>query len=497
MKSLGDNLKKIGFLSTKIGDWLSLERTKEFYLQGLSKSYDVVLIENELHLKKEIDDCDIVINFFGVLGWNFRDCIKKPVIYCLHGGAILDYEYLIKKSKFIYETDCFIVNCESDRLVLKKIFKNEVLTHLLKLPVSKDINIKYDKDTCKSILSIEEECFVLGYVGRILPQKNLHQAINLLSLVKKKITSKVKMIVIGDYWSDYPILNWQNSNDEYLVYIKSLIKNYNLESDIIQYQSNLSNEELSLCYSAMNCLIHPTNSLDENFGYTPIEAMKCGTPVVGNSYGGLKDSIVHNVTGFLLDTWVTKSGIRSEYLNSLSFIDKLYKEADFREYVEKKCIERASVFYSFDRCSEDLLKIVEDFCISKKTERVLTGNVKLLKYDVNNYLPLKERPWTYYQYVSDLYCSSSLNKLFFDKIFYIRTFSDFYVKKNKIHFKDPTWPVVIPYTMKIEEILFSCYDCQSISDLKSKLEWDLDNSLIFDLIEIGALIFSYKSSNEC
>ena len=40
---------------------------------------------------------------------------------------------------------------------------------------------------------------------------------------------------------------------------------------------------------------------DEPFGYSLVEAMACGTPVIANSRGSMGELIAHGVTGFLVD----------------------------------------------------------------------------------------------------------------------------------------------------------------------------------------------------
>ncbi len=40
---------------------------------------------------------------------------------------------------------------------------------------------------------------------------------------------------------------------------------------------------------------------DEPFGYSVVEAMACGTPVIANARGSMGELITHGVTGFLVD----------------------------------------------------------------------------------------------------------------------------------------------------------------------------------------------------
>jgi glycosyltransferase involved in cell wall biosynthesis len=55
---------------------------------------------------------------------------------------------------------------------------------------------------------------------------------------------------------------------------------------------------LSILYSAADVFVIP--SVQEAFGQTALEAMACGTPVVGSSVGGIPEIVQDNVTGYLV-----------------------------------------------------------------------------------------------------------------------------------------------------------------------------------------------------
>jgi D-inositol-3-phosphate glycosyltransferase len=56
--------------------------------------------------------------------------------------------------------------------------------------------------------------------------------------------------------------------------------------------------ELKYYYSAADIFI--TTPWYEPFGITPLEAMACGTPVIGANVGGIKFSVVDGETGYLV-----------------------------------------------------------------------------------------------------------------------------------------------------------------------------------------------------
>jgi starch synthase len=51
-----------------------------------------------------------------------------------------------------------------------------------------------------------------------------------------------------------------------------------------------------------------SDNIQESFGLAPVEAMAAGLPVVGSDWDGLRDTIEHDVTGFLIDTILPSRG---------------------------------------------------------------------------------------------------------------------------------------------------------------------------------------------
>jgi len=66
----------------------------------------------------------------------------------------------------------------------------------------------------------------------------------------------------------------------------------------VSFTGHRARGELSMYYAAADVFV--TTPWYEPFGITPLEAMACGTPVVGSDVGGIRYSVRDGETGFLV-----------------------------------------------------------------------------------------------------------------------------------------------------------------------------------------------------
>lgn len=100
-------------------------------------------------------------------------------------------------------------------------------------------------------------------------------------------------------------------HEEELAYVKTLAERKGVVLDVLV---GLGVEELKSLYSrAQLCVYAPVM---EPFGLVPLEAMACGTPVVGVGEGGVQESVLHERTGMLVERDAQKFGAAIQYLLS-------------------------------------------------------------------------------------------------------------------------------------------------------------------------------------
>ena len=108
-------------------------------------------------------------------------------------------------------------------------------------------------------LNIDDDCFLVGNVGRLCPQKNQEFLIDVFYLVNQKINSK--LIIIGE--------------GELEKNLKTHIKELGLKDKVIIHKPVKKIEDY---YQAMDIFVLP--SLYEGIGIVNIEAQACGLKVI-------------------------------------------------------------------------------------------------------------------------------------------------------------------------------------------------------------------------
>jgi len=132
-----------------------------------------------------------------------------------------------------------------------------------------------DKDTCRRMLDLDPDSIVISFGAADVG--NRRKGIRELLAALSKVDSNDKLVL--------------------LIFGKSLPQIGPIDIPSIHFGFVESPALLSAIYSASDIFVIP--SLEEAFGQTALEALSCGTPVVGFQTGGIPDMVIHGKTGLL------------------------------------------------------------------------------------------------------------------------------------------------------------------------------------------------------
>ena len=129
---------------------------------------------------------------------------------------------------------------------------------------------------------IQKDFFLLS-VGELSPRKGFDFLIESISMIPITIRPKLKLACNAV----------QEAEKKHL---EDLANRHQVELELLHNQDN---KQLALEYNrALFCVYSP---VQEPFGLVPLEAMACGTAVIGVKEGGVVESIVHEHTGLLVE----------------------------------------------------------------------------------------------------------------------------------------------------------------------------------------------------
>jgi glycosyltransferase involved in cell wall biosynthesis len=176
----------------------------------------------------------------------------------------------------------------------------------------------------------------IAYLGRIVQPKGVHLAIKAVRKYNKTATVPIKLKIAGKHYAD-------DSNDTYW---KDQIEPE--LDDFIEYVGFIKEDEAkSEFLSNARGLIIPS-IFDEPFGMVMIEALACGTPLVGLDSGAIPEIITKD-NGIIVLKQANESDTidaLASAIGNLANIDRAVCRQDFetRFTIERMCQEHIEVY---------------------------------------------------------------------------------------------------------------------------------------------------------
>jgi D-inositol-3-phosphate glycosyltransferase len=202
-------------------------------------------------------------------------------------------ERLQIEEQAVAEADLIIAECPQDREDLINYYQADI-SRISVVPCGFSAKEFYpvSQQIARSILNLPQNEFIILQLGRMVPRKGIDNVIRALGQLKANGVKKIKLLVVGGKSEKL-----ENSGCKEYQRLKQLAKDLNIDNSVI-FTGQRSRSQLKLYYAAANIFV--TTPWYEPFGITPLEAMACGTPVIGSNVGGIKYSVINKTTGLLV-----------------------------------------------------------------------------------------------------------------------------------------------------------------------------------------------------
>lgn len=155
-----------------------------------------------------------------------------------------------------------------------------------------------DKNYSRRKIGYSTKDKIILFVGRIEKRKGIDTLIEALPKTAKKLgqaeAKNIKLIIVGGNPLKRKMIKEEIKEFSRL---EKIVKKLSLEK-IINFVGGKPQDELKYYYSAADIVCVP--SYYEPFGMVTIEAMACGTPVIGSRVGGIQTTIKNGKNGFLV-----------------------------------------------------------------------------------------------------------------------------------------------------------------------------------------------------
>jgi D-inositol-3-phosphate glycosyltransferase len=197
------------------------------------------------------------------------------------------------EDRLVAEADRIIAECPQDEEDLIRLY-NADPARVTIVPCGFDPTEIWpiSKPLARFALGLPPDEKVILQLGRLVPRKGIDTAIRGFAGLVKDYGVEARLLVVGgDSENPDPVLTPEMAR------LLQIARESGVE-DRVTFVGRRGREALKYYYSAADIFV--TTPLYEPFGITPVEAMACGTPVVGSNVGGIKFTVRDGETGYLV-----------------------------------------------------------------------------------------------------------------------------------------------------------------------------------------------------
>jgi len=225
-----------------------------------------------------------------------------------------------------------------------------------------------DKKFCRRLWRLPEDDLLVLYLGRL----SVATKMDFLPLFR---TFKETLKAIPNAWL---LLAGQEHPFGFAQQLYHFADEVGVRDRLIML-TEPSEDAKPLLYNSADVFLSLSDTLQESFGLTVLEAMACGLPVIASDWDGYRELVIDGVTGYLIPTWWG----RCDTPFNLIALTGVWETEHF--YLSQ------SVALDVGRLQEALLTLLSDPEMREEMGR--QGRARAKDFDWENIVPLYERLW--------------------------------------------------------------------------------------------------------
>ena len=329
-------------------------------------------IRREEMTKELILKSDIIVGTIDEMLLKTRERVGKhlPYIWFQCGNVTRSFPDMRSNHKYFKSTDVIICACEAELEITRKFFTNVQLRYV---PLVYDDSVFFPleesaRQGIRRQMGLGPEDKLLLYPGRLELEKNVPTLLKIFSVVRSLVPN-LNLALVGTAF-EQPFTEFGVYPVSMMGTLTKICRTLGIPEGNIVFMDNIEPADLRNLYSAADAVVNLTLLHDENFGLAQVEAMGCGTPVVGTNWGGLKDTIIEGETGYKVSTVASSAlGVKVDWWEGIhKIVTLLTAEESERQSFRERSWKHASEKFSFAPFKERMESVLADCMDLKESE---------------------------------------------------------------------------------------------------------------------------------
>lgn len=248
------------------------------------------------------------------------------------------------EERLVREADHVIAECPQDLQDLMEFYGTDPgRTTIVPCGFDPDEMYPIEKRAARRHIGVDPDTPHFLQLGRMVPRKGVDTVVRGFAhwLRRNPERKKARLLIVGGEsetadCSATPEIGrlWRIAHEE------GILEN-------VVFVGRRDRQQLKYYYSAAEIFF--TTPWYEPFGITPVEAMACGTPVIGTRVGGIKYSVTDGETGFLIEP--------NEPVQLAESMERMLATPGLREQMAKEAFARVQRSFRWEHVVDQIIEI--------------------------------------------------------------------------------------------------------------------------------------------